>query len=80
MAISFAIFHWVLTALISMYLKWNNVWSDNVVEQFFFLHDTRFLVSKNHAYKNIEAQISFKYIVVILLVAIPISFPASDEI
>ena len=44
--------------------------------------DTRFFVSKNHAYKNVEAQIclKFKNIVVILLVAISISFPASDEI
>ena len=43
---------------------------------------TRFFVSKNHAYKNVEAQIclKFKNIVVILLVAISISFPASDEI
>ena len=37
---------------------------------------------KNHAYKNVEAQITpkIKNIVVILLVAISISFPASDEI
>ena len=44
--------------------------------------NTRFFVSKNHAYKNVEAQIclKFKNIVVILLVAISISFPASDEI
>ena len=37
---------------------------------------------KNHAYKNVEAQITpkNKNIVVILLVAISISFPASDEI
>ena len=43
---------------------------------------TRFFVSKNHAYKNVEAQIclKFKNIVAILLVAISISFPASDEI
>ena len=43
---------------------------------------TRFFVSKNHVYKNVEAQIclKFKNIVVILLVAISISFPASDEI
>ena len=43
---------------------------------------TRFFVSKNHAYKNVEAQIclKFKNIVVILLVAISISFPAADEI
>ena len=43
---------------------------------------TRFFVIKNHAYKNVEAQIclKFKNIVVILLVAISISFPASDEI
>ena len=37
---------------------------------------------KNHVYKNVEAQITpkNKNIVVILLVAISISFPASDEI
>ena len=37
---------------------------------------------KNHSYKNVEAQITpkIKNIVVILLVAISISFPASDEI
>ena len=37
---------------------------------------------KNHAYKNVEAQITHKIknIVVILQVAISISFPASDEI
>ena len=37
---------------------------------------------KNHVYKNVVAQIclKFKNIVVILLVAISISFPASDEI
>ena len=36
----------------------------------------------NHDYKNVEAQITpkIKNIVVILLVAISISFPASDEI
>ena len=36
---------------------------------------------KNHAYKNVEAQITpkLKNIVVILLVAISISFPASDD-
>ena len=41
-----------------------------------------FLFYKNHVYKNVEAQIclKFKNIVVILLVAISISFPASDEI
>ena len=43
---------------------------------------TRFFVSKNHAYKNVGAQIclKFKNIVVILLVAISISFPASYDI
>ena len=37
---------------------------------------------KNHAYKNVEAQITqkIKNIVGFLLVAISISFPASDEI
>ena len=49
------------------------------------LHDfsyTLFFVYKNHVYKNIEAQIlwEIKNIVVILLGAISISFPASDEI
>ena len=46
------------------------------------IRHTRFCVSKNHAYKNVEAPIylKFKNIVVILLVAISISFPASDEI
>ena len=41
-----------------------------------------FFVYKNHVYKNVEAQITpkIKNIVVILLVAISISFPASDEI
>ena len=36
----------------------------------------------NHVYKNVEAHIclKFKNIIVILLVAISISFPASDEI
>ena len=36
----------------------------------------------NHAYKNVETQITpkIKNIVVILLVAISISFPALDEI
>ena len=49
---------------------------------FLAVENTRFFVSKNHAYKNVEAQIclKFKNIVVILLVAIFISFPASDEI
>ena len=43
---------------------------------------TFFFLNKNHAYKNVEAQISpkIKNIVVILLLAISISFPASDEI
>ena len=43
---------------------------------------TPFLFYKKHAYKNVEAQITpkIKNIVVILLVAISISFPASDEI
>ena len=43
---------------------------------------TPFFVYKNHAYKNVEAQITpkVKNIVVIFLVAISISFPASDEI
>ena len=41
-----------------------------------------FFFYKNHAYKNVKAQITpkIKNIVVILLVAISISFPASDEI
>ena len=41
-----------------------------------------FFIYKNHVYKNVEAQIclKFKNIVVILLVAISFSFPASDEI
>ena len=43
----------------------------------FFLYYTLFLY-KNLVYKNVEAQI--KNIVVNLLVAISISFPASDEI
>ena len=43
---------------------------------------TLFCFYNNHVYKNVEAQIclKFKNIVVILLVAIAISFPASDEI
>ena len=43
---------------------------------------TVIFASKNHAYENVEAQIclKFKNIVVIILVAISISFPASDEI
>ena len=43
---------------------------------------TPFFFYKNHAYKNVEAQITpkIKNIVVILLLAISISFPASDEI
>ena len=47
-----------------------------------FKIDTRFFVSKNHAYKNVEAQIwlKFKKIVLNLLIAISISFPGSDEI
>ena len=42
------------------------------------LFGTRFFESKNHAYKNIKAKIclKFKNIVVILRVAISISFPA----
>ena len=48
-----------------------------------FLHCfTRNLFYKNHVYKNIEAQKCpfFKNIVVILLVAISISFEPQDEI
>ena len=43
---------------------------------------TPFFLYKNHAYKNVEAQITpkIKNIIVILLVAIYISFPASDKI
>ena len=39
-----------------------------------------FFVSKNHAYKNIEAQICLKFKNIFLLVAISFSFTASDEI
>ena len=43
---------------------------------------TPFSYYKNHVYKNFEAQITPKNkdIIVILLVAISISFPASDDI
>ena len=46
------------------------------------LTGTRFIVYKNHVYKNVEAQKYpfFKNIVVILLVAISISFEPQDEI
>ena len=46
------------------------------------MFDYTLFFHKNHAYKNVDAQITqkIKNIVVILLVAISISFPASDEI
>ena len=57
-------------------------WECGPWNEYFVGNITRLFVSKNHAYKNVEAQIclKFKNIVVILLVAISISFPASDEI
>ena len=46
------------------------------------LYNTLIFIQMIHVYKNVEAQIclKFKNIVVIILVAISISFPASDEI
>ena len=46
------------------------------------IRTTRFILYKNHVYKNVEAQKCpfFKNIVVILLVVISISFEPQDEI
>ena len=51
------------------------------IKMFLFLYNTRFIFYKNHVYKNVEAQKCpfFKNIVVILLVAISISFEPQDE-
>ena len=69
-------------------------WTDVIVKKQFchaadlflggnhYLLSTRYCLSKNHVYKNVEPQIcpNFKNIVVNLLVAISISFPVSDKI
>ena len=71
------------------YVKWKAKWTMTAYYgNLLFLqvnercHDTAFLVYKNHAYKNIEAQIclKFKNIVAFFLVAISVSFQASDKI
>ena len=57
------------------YFESNNVYCPII------LTSTLFFSYKNHVYKNVEAQITlkFKNIVVILLVAISISFRGSNQ-
>ena len=64
--------YWMITGEIDELRRLNSIES---LEYTFYFY-------KNHVYKNVEAQIflKFKNIVVILLVAISISFPASNEI
>ena len=60
-----------------MKLQILNSQNTELMELTFCIYCTRFFVSENHAYKNVEAQICLKFK---NIVVISISFPASDEI